>query len=330
MSHGYLRPCLEVSYSVFVFFVILRVKFLEGRHQDKWQISVVLPDWGVQRGAGTRREENSASTPAGGAQVSGCGRRAGAALLSAPASETVTCSGGADLRGRAWEGRRAGGSGSPEARREAGTCAARGGVRAEAGTAAGGEGRGGAWERAGRRRGRGGAEPRRARPSEGEGQSSHWARSGWPLRAWGERGPRRGGATPSPALLPAPGEGTVWRRRRGQRGRRRRLCPGMVVWGNAEGCDRNKVYRSRVPAIRNKDVTFQLCKALKCCVSASGALRNLELNGLVLRERDLTMLTSCQAVTAVFVLNPGSVSVSWKYCNDRLHTCKIFLHRVRK
>ncbi|XP_057395612.1 centrosomal protein of 78 kDa-like [Balaenoptera acutorostrata] len=59
----------------------------------------------------------------------------------------------------------------------------------------------------------------------------------------------------------------------------------MVVWGNAEGCDRNKVYRSRVPAIRNKDVTFQLCKALKCCVSASGALRTLELNGLVLRER---------------------------------------------
>ena len=59
----------------------------------------------------------------------------------------------------------------------------------------------------------------------------------------------------------------------------------------ALGCDRNKVYRSRVPAIRNKDVTFQLCKALKCCVSASGALRTLELNGLVLRERDLTMLT---------------------------------------
>ncbi|XP_057397590.1 uncharacterized protein LOC130707373 isoform X3 [Balaenoptera acutorostrata] len=86
--------------------------------------------------------------------------------------------------------------------------------------------------------GRGGAEPRRARPSEGAGQSSHWARSGWPLGAWGERGPRRGGAILFPALLPAPGEGTVWRRRRrrrGQRGRRRRLCPGMVVWGNAEG-----------------------------------------------------------------------------------------------
>ncbi|XP_058927186.1 centrosomal protein of 78 kDa isoform X3 [Kogia breviceps] len=62
-------------------------------------------------------------------------------------------------------------------------------------------------------------------------------------------------------------------------------------WLGETGSDRNKVYRSRVPAIRNKDVTFQLCKALKCCVSVSGALRNLELNGLVLRERDLTMLT---------------------------------------
>nr|XP_030732818.1 centrosomal protein of 78 kDa isoform X5 [Globicephala melas] len=67
-------------------------------------------------------------------------------------------------------------------------------------------------------------------------------------------------------------------------------------WLGETGSDRNKVYRSRVPAIRNKDVTFQLCKALKCCVSASGALRNLELNGLVLRERDLTMLTKYQTI----------------------------------
>lgn len=57
------------------------------------------------------------------------------------------------------------------------------------------------------------------------------------------------------------------------------------------GSDRSKVYKSRVPAIRNKDVTFQLCKALKCCLSASNALKHLELNGLVLRERDLTILT---------------------------------------
>ncbi|XP_041600477.1 centrosomal protein of 78 kDa isoform X5 [Vulpes lagopus] len=62
-------------------------------------------------------------------------------------------------------------------------------------------------------------------------------------------------------------------------------------WLGDTGSDRSKVCRSRVPAIRNKDVTFQLCKALKCCLSASSALKNLELNGLMLRERDLTVLT---------------------------------------
>ncbi|XP_012577095.1 PREDICTED: centrosomal protein of 78 kDa isoform X2 [Condylura cristata] len=62
-------------------------------------------------------------------------------------------------------------------------------------------------------------------------------------------------------------------------------------WLGETGSDRSKVCRSRVPAIRNKDVTFQLCKALKCCLSTSSALKNLELNGLVLRERDLTILT---------------------------------------
>nr|XP_044623536.1 centrosomal protein of 78 kDa isoform X5 [Equus asinus] len=67
-------------------------------------------------------------------------------------------------------------------------------------------------------------------------------------------------------------------------------------WLGETGSDRNKVCRSRVPAIRNKDVTFQLCKTLKCCLSASGALKNLELNGLVLRERDLTMLTKYQTM----------------------------------
>ncbi|XP_073734146.1 centrosomal protein of 78 kDa isoform X8 [Callorhinus ursinus] len=62
-------------------------------------------------------------------------------------------------------------------------------------------------------------------------------------------------------------------------------------WLGETGSDKSKVCRSRIPAIRNKDVTFQLCKALKCCLSVSSALRNLELNGLVLRERDLTVLT---------------------------------------
>ncbi|XP_075864720.1 centrosomal protein of 78 kDa isoform X2 [Microcebus murinus] len=62
-------------------------------------------------------------------------------------------------------------------------------------------------------------------------------------------------------------------------------------WLGETGSDINKVCRGRVPAIRFKDVTFQLCKALKGCLSISSVLKNLELNGLVLRERDLTVLT---------------------------------------
>ncbi|XP_006892058.1 PREDICTED: centrosomal protein of 78 kDa [Elephantulus edwardii] len=55
--------------------------------------------------------------------------------------------------------------------------------------------------------------------------------------------------------------------------------------------DRSKVCRGRIPAIASKDISFQLCKALKSCLSVSSVLQNLELNGLILRERDLTILT---------------------------------------
>ncbi|XP_054439233.1 centrosomal protein of 78 kDa [Pteronotus mesoamericanus] len=72
-------------------------------------------------------------------------------------------------------------------------------------------------------------------------------------------------------------------------------------WLGETVSDRNKVCRSRVPAIRSKDVTFQLCKALKCCLSASNALKNLELNGLVLRERDLILLTKGLNTSATLV-----------------------------
>ncbi|KAM4876900.1 centrosomal protein of 78 kDa isoform 2-T2 [Thomomys bottae] len=65
-------------------------------------------------------------------------------------------------------------------------------------------------------------------------------------------------------------------------------CP---AWLGDTDSDINRVGRSRIPAIRSKDVTFQLCKALKGCLSASSVLRNLELNGLILRERDLIILT---------------------------------------
>ncbi|NXW59196.1 CEP78 protein, partial [Eurystomus gularis] len=58
------------------------------------------------------------------------------------------------------------------------------------------------------------------------------------------------------------------------------------------GVERYKTYfRRRIPAIRSKDLTGQLCKALKGCLSISDVLKNLELQGLLLRERDLILLT---------------------------------------
>ncbi|NXD30410.1 CEP78 protein, partial [Spelaeornis formosus] len=58
------------------------------------------------------------------------------------------------------------------------------------------------------------------------------------------------------------------------------------------GVERYKTYfRRRIPATLSKDLTGQLCKAVKGCLSISDVLKNLELQGLLLRERDLTLLT---------------------------------------
>ncbi|XP_031712621.1 centrosomal protein of 78 kDa isoform X2 [Anarrhichthys ocellatus] len=50
-------------------------------------------------------------------------------------------------------------------------------------------------------------------------------------------------------------------------------------------------FRKRIPAIRSKDMTFKLCKALRECLAASPNLKTVQLNGLPLRERDLITLT---------------------------------------
>ncbi|XP_053888923.1 centrosomal protein of 78 kDa isoform X3 [Malaclemys terrapin pileata] len=65
------------------------------------------------------------------------------------------------------------------------------------------------------------------------------------------------------------------------------------------GADRPKTYfRRRIPAIRSKDMTTQLCKAIRGCLNMSSALKNLELEGLLLRERDLIFLTKGLAKTS--------------------------------
>ncbi|NXP40774.1 CEP78 protein, partial [Leiothrix lutea] len=58
------------------------------------------------------------------------------------------------------------------------------------------------------------------------------------------------------------------------------------------GVERYKThFRKRIPATLSKDLTGQLCKAVKGCLSISDVLKNLELQGLLLRERDLALLT---------------------------------------
>ncbi|XP_068785145.1 centrosomal protein of 78 kDa isoform X3 [Struthio camelus] len=65
------------------------------------------------------------------------------------------------------------------------------------------------------------------------------------------------------------------------------------------GVERYRTYfRRRIPAIRSKDLTGQLCKAVKGCLSISDVLKNLELQGLLLRERDLILLTKGLAKTS--------------------------------
>ncbi|KAL4630130.1 centrosomal protein of 78 kDa, partial [Arapaima gigas] len=58
-------------------------------------------------------------------------------------------------------------------------------------------------------------------------------------------------------------------------------------------------FRKRIPAFRSKDMTFQLCKAVRECLSISPSLRTLQLCGLPLRPRDLITLTKGLAKSEV-------------------------------
>ncbi|XP_072926506.1 centrosomal protein of 78 kDa isoform X1 [Hemitrygon akajei] len=50
-------------------------------------------------------------------------------------------------------------------------------------------------------------------------------------------------------------------------------------------------FRKRVPAIRSKSCTLQLCGSIRDCLIVSSALKSLELQGLPLRQGDLIALT---------------------------------------
>ncbi|NXH30858.1 CEP78 protein, partial [Myiagra hebetior] len=75
------------------------------------------------------------------------------------------------------------------------------------------------------------------------------------------------------------------------------------------GVERYKTYfKRRIPATLSKDLTGQLCKAVRGCLSISDVLKNLELQGLLLRERDLALLAKGLASAS------SLESVSLAYC----------------
>ncbi|XP_069786532.1 centrosomal protein of 78 kDa isoform X2 [Narcine bancroftii] len=66
------------------------------------------------------------------------------------------------------------------------------------------------------------------------------------------------------------------------------------------GSERCKQYlRKRVPAIRSKGCTLQLCGSIKDCLIASSALKSVELEGLPLRHNDLRALTKGLSETKI-------------------------------
>ena len=51
-----------------------------------------------------------------------------------------------------------------------------------------------------------------------------------------------------------------------------------------------KAGKRKMPAIRSREITYRLCKALKECLCITQALTCIELQGLPLRDRDLAAM----------------------------------------
>ncbi|OCU01134.1 centrosomal protein of 78 kDa [Xenopus laevis] len=82
-------------------------------------------------------------------------------------------------------------------------------------------------------------------------------------------------------------------------------------------------FKRRIPPIRSKDMTFQLCKAIASCLSVSSSLKELELHGLPLRERDLRTLAKGLAASS------SVESLSLAYCSCGDEGLEIICHSVK-
>ncbi|XP_073399908.1 centrosomal protein of 78 kDa isoform X2 [Dendrobates tinctorius] len=82
-------------------------------------------------------------------------------------------------------------------------------------------------------------------------------------------------------------------------------------------------FRRRIPPIRSKDMTFQLCRAVASCLTVSSSLKELELHGLPLRERDLVTLAKGLAASS------SLESLSLPYCSCGDEGLKIICKSVK-
>ncbi|XP_069817909.1 centrosomal protein of 78 kDa isoform X2 [Dendropsophus ebraccatus] len=82
-------------------------------------------------------------------------------------------------------------------------------------------------------------------------------------------------------------------------------------------------FRRRIPSIRSKDMTFQLCRTLAACLTVSSSLKQLELHGLPLRERDLISLAKGLAASS------SLESLALPYCSCGDEGLKIICKSVK-
>jgi hypothetical protein len=62
--------------------------------------------------------------------------------------------------------------------------------------------------------------------------------------------------------------------------------------------ERGYSVKRKIPSIRSKEITYRLCRALKDCLCVNQSVTSIELQGIPLRERDVSALAKvcCSAL----------------------------------